>query len=302
MDLQKIGMCLRELRKEKGLTQEQLAERFGVSGKTVSRWENGVNMPDLELLLKLADFYEVDLRALLKGERMSAGTAPETKETMHAAAEYNRLERIDKNQRKKKRAGMAILIAALVILVLFFVVQSVVLHCVLNTAQFGSVKMGDKSYYLLPPIYVDSYDESMFLRKELQFAKIDDGVMVVPRFQYAGTHEDIWKFYVGFDVYSMKPNLAFEPQEVVLSFPNAAQASFTERDSIELTGEETAEDGVSKISIWCRDSAEIPASVLDGAKTGTLIIRYSLEGKVGTIEYSIQVSTDTATVWSLLFE
>ena len=64
MDLQKIGACLRELRKEKGLTQEQLAAHFNVSVKTVSRWENGVHMPDIELLLELADFYEVDLRAL----------------------------------------------------------------------------------------------------------------------------------------------------------------------------------------------------------------------------------------------
>lgn len=90
MDLQKIGACLRDLRKDKGLTQAQLAERFHVSGKTVSRWENGVHMPDLELLLELADFYEVDLRALLKGERLPAEAAQETKETVKAAAKYSK--------------------------------------------------------------------------------------------------------------------------------------------------------------------------------------------------------------------
>lgn len=90
MDLQKIGACLRELRKEKGLTQEQLAAQFNVSVKTVSRWENGVHMPDIELLLELADFYEVDLRALLRGERVSEKTAPETKVTLQETAAYNK--------------------------------------------------------------------------------------------------------------------------------------------------------------------------------------------------------------------
>lgn len=50
MDAKKIGTFLRELRKEKGLTQEQLAEVLHVSGRTVSRWETGTNMPDLSSL------------------------------------------------------------------------------------------------------------------------------------------------------------------------------------------------------------------------------------------------------------
>ena len=62
MDLQKIGTFLKELRKEKGMTQEQLAEKLNVSRRTVSRWETGNNMPDLDLLMELADLYEVDLR------------------------------------------------------------------------------------------------------------------------------------------------------------------------------------------------------------------------------------------------
>ena len=44
----KIGEFLKELRKEKGLTQEQLAEQFNVSRRSVSRWETGNNMPDLD--------------------------------------------------------------------------------------------------------------------------------------------------------------------------------------------------------------------------------------------------------------
>ena len=64
MDQQKIGSFLKELRKEKNLTQEQLAEALNVSGRTVSRWETGSNMPDLSILVELADFYDVDIRVV----------------------------------------------------------------------------------------------------------------------------------------------------------------------------------------------------------------------------------------------
>ena len=59
MDQKKIGRFLKELRKEKVITQEQLAEKIKVSGRTVSRWETGSNMPDISLLAELADFYDV---------------------------------------------------------------------------------------------------------------------------------------------------------------------------------------------------------------------------------------------------
>ena len=71
MEQQKIGNFLKQLRKEKGLTQEQFAERFYISSRTVSRWETGSNMPDVDMLIELADFYEVDIREIIDGERLS---------------------------------------------------------------------------------------------------------------------------------------------------------------------------------------------------------------------------------------
>ena len=59
IDQIKIGGFLRALRKEKELTQEQLAEKFGVSSRSVSRWENGNTMPELSVLVELADYYKV---------------------------------------------------------------------------------------------------------------------------------------------------------------------------------------------------------------------------------------------------
>ncbi|MBQ4603206.1 MAG: helix-turn-helix transcriptional regulator, partial [Clostridia bacterium] len=69
MDMKLTGNFLKELRKEKEITQEQLAEIMGVAGRTVSRWETASNMPDLSLLLQLAEFYKVDVGELLDGKR-----------------------------------------------------------------------------------------------------------------------------------------------------------------------------------------------------------------------------------------
>jgi transcriptional regulator with XRE-family HTH domain len=88
IDQIKIGGFLRDLRKEKGLTQEQLAEKFGVSSRSVSRWENGNTMPELGILVELADYYEVDIKEIIDGERKSEIMEKETKETLLKIADY----------------------------------------------------------------------------------------------------------------------------------------------------------------------------------------------------------------------
>lgn len=102
MDQNKIGSFIKELRKEKNLTQEQLAEEFHVSRRTVSRWETGSNLPDLDILIEMSDFYDVDLRELLDGERKSEKMNEEMKETVLKVAEYD-------NETKKKMARVSLI-------------------------------------------------------------------------------------------------------------------------------------------------------------------------------------------------
>ncbi len=90
MDQVKIGAFLKRLRKEKGLTQEQLAERLSVSGRTVSRWETGSNMPDIGMLVEIAGFFEVSIPEIVNGERKSENVDQEAKETAAAMAEYGK--------------------------------------------------------------------------------------------------------------------------------------------------------------------------------------------------------------------
>ena len=93
MDQKKVGSFLRELRKEKQLTQEQLAERFGVTSRSVSRWETGSNMPDLSILVELADFYDVDIKDIIDGERKGEDMNKEEKERLQLVADYAETEK-----------------------------------------------------------------------------------------------------------------------------------------------------------------------------------------------------------------
>ena len=88
MDQIKIGEFLKELRKEKGLTQEQLAQQFNVSRRSVSRWETGKNMPDISLLVEIAEFYDTSIPEIINGERKSEKMNEEVKEVAETMSNY----------------------------------------------------------------------------------------------------------------------------------------------------------------------------------------------------------------------
>ena len=120
MDQQKIGEFLKTLRKENKLTQEELADKMNVSRRTVSRWETGSNLPDLSILVELADLYDVDMREIFNGERKNETVDKDLKETMLMAADYT-----DDNMKKvMKRMQLmfigATVCGALYIILVFF--------------------------------------------------------------------------------------------------------------------------------------------------------------------------------------
>lgn len=112
MNTEKTGAFLRELRKEKNLTQEQLAEKMNVASRTVSRWETGSNMPDLDILIELADFYDLDIQELIDGERKNKQMDQETKATLKKVAGYTE-EKTARMKKKMTDNSMAALILLL---------------------------------------------------------------------------------------------------------------------------------------------------------------------------------------------
>lgn len=93
MDQKKTGLFLKQLRKARNLTQEQAAERIGVSSRTISRWETGEYMPDISILVDIAEMYEVDVREIIDGERTNDNMTSEVKEVAEKMADYSKMEK-----------------------------------------------------------------------------------------------------------------------------------------------------------------------------------------------------------------
>ena len=70
MDQLKIGKFIAQCRKEKSLTQMQLAERLNITDKAISKWERGISMPDTSIMLELCDLLGISVNELLNGEKI----------------------------------------------------------------------------------------------------------------------------------------------------------------------------------------------------------------------------------------
>lgn len=117
MEQKKIGQFIQTLRKEADLTQKDLAEKIGVSDKTISKWENGNGLPDLESLNSLSSFFDVSINEVLAGERKDA-------ETYSKNSEKVIVDLIKKNQKNHKLGiwqGCMGLLICCVSCVLFFI-------------------------------------------------------------------------------------------------------------------------------------------------------------------------------------
>ena len=78
MEPVKIGAFLAQLRRERNLTQQELGAMLGVTNKTISRWETGCYLPNVEMMQLLGRVFGVTVEELLSGERTAALTPPET--------------------------------------------------------------------------------------------------------------------------------------------------------------------------------------------------------------------------------
>ena len=74
MNNEKTGMLIAQIRKEKGLTQKQLADRIGVSNATISKWETAKGFPDISLIEPLAEALDISVSEIIAGERLESST------------------------------------------------------------------------------------------------------------------------------------------------------------------------------------------------------------------------------------
>lgn len=115
MNQEQIGRFIAELRKEKNITQEKLAEILEVNVKSISRWENGRTMPDLSLLPILAKELNVEISELLNGRKMTKEELLELRGTIDKLIEYNCDKQIENSKKLNKylKIGAVCIILAL---------------------------------------------------------------------------------------------------------------------------------------------------------------------------------------------
>ena len=120
MDNSQTGAFIRELRKEKGLTQKDLAEQLHLTDRAVSKWERGLCAPDLSTLEPLADILGVTVAELISGKRMEETPhKTEIEESVQSTLQYSKEELRQKTRTLRKRyLIVATSLLALLLLVL----------------------------------------------------------------------------------------------------------------------------------------------------------------------------------------
>lgn len=110
MNQQKIGRFIANLRKEKNMTQMDLANKLGITDRAISKWENGRGMPDLSLLIPLCQILNITINELLSGEKLD-------KKDYQEKLEANIINTIDYTDRKIKKTKKSFSIILLVIII-----------------------------------------------------------------------------------------------------------------------------------------------------------------------------------------
>lgn len=119
MNQEKIGKYIATCRKNKKLTQEQLAEKLGITSKSISRWENGKTMPDVSLFHSLCEELSITINDLLSGETTSKNNLDLSEDKLLDYSKY--IKKIEKKKSIILSIGLITLIGLfLIIIILIF--------------------------------------------------------------------------------------------------------------------------------------------------------------------------------------
>ena len=144
MNQLKIGKFIAECRKEKKLTQLQLAEKLGITDKAISKWERGIAMPDSSIMLELCDILGISVNELLSGEKIEMDSNKNEEILLDMAKE---LEKKNKTIFRAMWTILAVSAAALfagILLVLLFMPEGV-----WQAVTIGAITV----LFLIPALY-----------------------------------------------------------------------------------------------------------------------------------------------------
>ena len=181
MNQEKIGSFIAQCRKEKNLTQMQLAEKLNMSNKSISKWETGRGMPDVSIMIELCGILGITVNELLSGEYLK-------KEDYEVKANENIIYIAKESEKNKKRAKKTIIIFSILIItfILFIIVRYIyntieisieydnrLIKCEINNDEiFCSFKGSSLIHFIHKEINTDSETIVLFTGKMLLQNKI----------------------------------------------------------------------------------------------------------------------------------
>lgn len=116
MNQTKIGRFISSMRKEKGLTQRQLADELNISDKTISKWETGKGLPEVALMLPLCEILNITVNELLCGERLAEADYKQKAEEMI-------MDLMEEKQESKKKIALEIIVVLITLLASITIIE-----------------------------------------------------------------------------------------------------------------------------------------------------------------------------------
>ena len=186
MEQEKIGKFIAALRKEKNMTQVELAEKIGVTDRAVSKWENGRGMPDMSVIKPLCDELGITVNEFLSGERLN-------KKEYSDKVEENILNTLDYTNKKIKTTKNKFKIAILFILITIFLLTLMFVIDVNRMKDGKSVIFSTWGYEYVPPIN---------LREDEIYDAIEKHIL--EEREKDSKHYENEKWFVSFKVYLLE--------------------------------------------------------------------------------------------------
>lgn len=174
IDRAKFGAFIAQLRKEKGITQKKLAEMLSISDKAISKWETGNSIPDVALLVPLAEILGVSVTELLECRRMEHAENMDTAQTDVLVKKVIELSEEERNQNKKKNRKIYFLCAVISVIELFVIYELSNIGIIYGAAYLtpilivGLLSIGFGAYFWLfmkekLPAYYDENQISVYV-------------------------------------------------------------------------------------------------------------------------------------------
>ena len=182
MDLIKIGSFIKSCRKNKSLTQEDLAEKLNISFKTVSKWECGKGLPDVSIMLELCNLLEISVNELLNGEHIDS---------------KNYMEKADKKlleiQEEKVRSDKRLLNAEIYVITLSTLIFLVCTYFFVVLLEKGFNLYGWILFAIGLLIFIPSTIFCLLIEQKVGYYKCPScGHFFVPKFKHV-----LWAAHLG---------------------------------------------------------------------------------------------------------